>query len=96
MKISQSEWEKELEKYYGRSLADGFTSDEMGRALGITNSAASVKITQNIRDGKVRFAGYKDTVTVLGTHIKRPCYQFVKDATNAKPVGHVVRQRGGR
>lgn len=67
----------------------------MSKALGITTSGASVKITQGIRQGKIRFVGYKDGVTVIGGYVKRPCYEFIKDG-HAKPMGHVVRRRGGR
>ena len=94
MKISQSEWEKELERYYGKAIVDGFTSDEMSRALKITASSASVKITQGIKDGKVKFVGYKETLNVIGNLLRRPCYQFIK--SDEKSVGHVVRTRGGR
>jgi len=67
----------------------------MSCALHITSSAASVKISQGIKEGKVKFVGYKELVNILGAPLKRPCYQFIKDG-NEKPMGHVVRHRGGR
>ncbi len=96
--ITQAEWEKELVRYYGKEIvSEGFTSAEFAAALKLHQGSASDIIKRKCREGSIRFAGYKETVTILGSPWRSPCYQFVSgNGNHAKPVGNVVRQRGRR